>query len=159
MPKKSIKKNKTSNRVDCLWGIMCSMSSHDKDKNNISLFNVIDQLNIPDQIKEQVVGTGLGLEHELVFVFRRLLKTELCTERLVIDLKISAMDPEGKVLGEILTQMVLEPGKRILRFRVQNNAFKITKEGDYVYKAEIIQPGEDSFTLAAEIPYIVQFID
>ena len=33
--------------VRCVWGLLCSLSSIDQEKKNISLFNVIEQLNIP----------------------------------------------------------------------------------------------------------------
>ena len=160
MPKKAITtKKKTSDRVDCIWGLTCSLSSIDQQRNNISLFNVIDQLSIP---KSEVDNLGkvevvIPLEHEVVFVWRRLLHRDLCTDKVVTDVKISSLDPDGKIMGEVITQLWFEPGKRVMRFRVQNSSFKITKEGDYIYRAEIIQPGTDKFERVMDIPYNVVF--
>lgn len=158
----SIEGKKTSDKIDCLWGLVCSLSSVDQQRNNISVFNVIDQLNIPkNNILQHEIKSNdfnISLEHEIVFVWRRLLSQEMCDNKVVTDVKISSISPTGEKLGEILTQLVFEPKMRILRFRVQNNAFKIKGQGDYVYRIEIIQPGTTEFTFATEVPYNVRFV-
>lgn len=161
MPKKVVAtKKKTSDRIDCLWGLVCSLSSIDLQRNNISLFNVIDQLSIPKLGIKDIgkVKIEVSLEHEVVFTWRRLLNRNLCTNQVIADVKLSSIDPDGNKMGEVITQLRFAPGERLMRFRVQTNSLKITKEGDYIYRAEIIQPGMDTFEHVMDIPYNVQFV-
>lgn len=152
---------KTKDRIDCLWGLVCSLSSIDQQRNNISLFNVIDQLTLPKTRLPKPDEKGffmINLEHEIVFVWRRLLRQDLCKEVSGVDLKISSIDPNGKVLSEIATQLNFKDKQRIVRVRVQTGGFKISTEGDYLYRVEIIQPGTDKFEKAFEIPYNVRLV-
>jgi hypothetical protein len=160
MPNVSKKKVKPNN-VKCVWGLVCSLSSIDQQKNNISLFNVIDQLNIPSQFKEQVDKEGvisIGLEHEIVFLLRRTMPLHLCTDNVLLDMKISLVDPKGKLLAELLNSLSFEPKIRTLKYRVQNNLVRISTEGDYVYRAEIAHHGTNKFERVFEVPFSVQFI-
>jgi hypothetical protein len=159
MPK--VKKQKhIPDRVDALWGLVCSMSSVDHKRNNISLFNVIDQLSIPKSIIEsaETLPLSINVEHELVIVWRRVMPHYLCTNALRLDVKISNIDPAGKVLSEILTQIDFSPKLKIIRMQVQNQFFHITNEGDYIYRIEAVQNGTTDFEQMLDIPYFVQFI-
>ncbi len=138
------------------------MAAIDQQKNNISLFNVFDQITVPVQVKDEIKSSpqknaSVRLEHEIVLLWRRVLPPLLCDSEINTDVKISVIDPVGKVLGEILTTLRFEIGKRILRQRIQNNALIITTEGDYVYQAEIMQPNTKSFSAPFRIPFYVHF--
>lgn len=147
--------------IKCVWGIVCSQSSIDQQKNNISLFNVIDQLNIPKDefvkvIKEGKEGMMVQESHEIVTMWRRTIDPQLYDTDIETEMNISFVDPDGNVVNEAKAPMKFEAGKRNLRFRVQNNMFKVTKRGDYIYRIEIKQPGSNIFTKAFEIPLHVQ---
>jgi len=167
MPKKDItpksKKSKlSSDRIDCMWGIICSLSSIDQQRNNISIFNIIDQLTLPKKILAEELKTKsivqIGLEHELVILWRRAMPLHLCHNRLVVDVKISSIDPNGAIVGEVLNQIEFKPGNKIMRMRLQTMFLNITAEGDYVYKIEAIQPNETNFKALFSVPYLVQFL-
>jgi hypothetical protein len=162
MPKENKIPNKPTH-VRCVWGLVCSLSSIDQQRNNLSLFNVIDQLNIPIAFKKQAEVDKtevieIGFEHEIVFLLRRTLTAELCSDPLVLDMKLSLIDPAGKVLTELLRPLEFKAGNRVLRYRVQNNGFRLSCGGDYVYRAEISGQGSNKFELVAEVPFYVHFI-
>jgi hypothetical protein len=156
MAKKTVVKKKSVEPIKCVWGLVCSMSAIDQENNNISLFNVIDQLNIKDsefsKLKKGNSVLGLNLAHELNLLWRRTLPLNLCVEKILTDVKLRLIDPNGKVLNEILTPLQFPGGKRLMRFRIRIDGFKVTIPGDYVYKIEIIQPGSDKFTPILEVP-------
>ena len=139
--------------VNCLWGLICSMSALDQQKNNISLFNVINQINVPAENFNKTENFFLPVPHELIVVFRRMLETKLCTDVLIIDVKVSLVDPSGKVLNELLVPIKFEVGKRIMRFRFQIPGFKLTTTGDYVYRIEAKQPMVEKMQKINEIPF------
>ena len=114
-----------------MWGLLCSMSAIDQQQNNISLFNIIDQLNIPRGEFEKVTHEKntllLPISHELVLLWRRMLDTDLSSEPIRTELKLSLIDPKGKVLNELLTTLEIPSQKRSVRFRIQNNFFTVLR--------------------------------
>lgn len=156
------RKSKTADKINIIWGLVCSLSSTDLERNNISLFNVIDQLQIPKDFfakQSQDSKKVIGLNHELVLVCRRLMPLEFCTNEVTTDLKITSVDPNGLVLGEILAPVVFKPGNRINRLKVQHNSFTITVPGEYFYKVQIVQAGEVQLSQIFEVPYLVTSVE
>ena len=142
-------------QVSCVWGLLCSLSSIDSERNNISLFNVIDQINIPQQAFTQNTPFIIDFSPELVLLWRRILPVELCDFDIGIDTKISLVDPQGKVLQEKLLPVFFKKGMRNTRARVHINGLTLTVPGDYSYHVEVVQPGATTFTKALEIPFFV----
>lgn len=153
------KKNKPEVKeyVNCLWGIVCSMSAIDQEKNNISLFNVISQLSVPEEVfeKSKEVPVLVQHVHELVVVFRRAVESKYCDNELIIDVKISLIDPTGKALSEIISPIKFDIGKRTMRFRIQLPGFPLTTSGDYVYRIEVRQPTSKDLVKVDEVPFEV----
>ena len=160
--KKQIK-NKATTSIKCVWGLLCSMSAIDQQQTNISLFNIIDQLNIPrgefEKIKQDKSNLLLPISHELVLFWRRTLGINLSDEYIRTELKLSLVDPRGKILSELLTTLEMPSQKRSVRFRMQNTVFTVTEPGDYVYRIEIIQPDGKDFMEVLQIPFLVCQID
>jgi|GEM_PF-2087056 len=157
--KKTITK-KANKEVDCLWGLICSLSSIDQQINNISLFNVISEISLPSNpFSEEKKEFFAPMPHELVVVFRRTVGSFFCTNELVIDIKVSLIDPKGNVIHEILTPIPFKIGLRTMRSRFQMPGFKLTDFGDYVYRIEIRQPDSQILQRVNEIPFEVKVID
>lgn len=145
--------NKNPKHIDCLWGLICSMSAIDQQNNNISLFNIINQINVPFGTFGKEKDFISPRPHELMVVFRRVVPSKLCTNVLVLDVKVSLIDPLGKALSEMLVPIKFDAGKRIMRFRFQIPGFKLTNPGDYVYRVETRQPSSDQMEKVSEIPF------
>lgn len=145
--------------VRCVWGLICSLSSIDQERNNISLFNVIDQLNIPEDLFVQQKQEGkpliFPLAHELVLLWRRTISAEFATEPLQTDFKISIFDPTGKAIQETIAPLILEKNIRTMRLRIKLMGFPLTVPGDYVYRIELRQPNKETFEGEYEIPFFV----
>lgn len=164
MAKKDITKKKSSGeQIRCVWGLLCSMSSIDQERNNISLFNVINQLNIPSTNFEQAKKQGkegliVSHPHEITLYYRRILQTELCDEECIAETTVALIDPSGTTLYEVLQPIKFEAGKRGLYFRARQDAFKITAPGDYVYRIGIRQSQAEQPIKAFEIPLQVSSV-
>lgn len=149
------KKVKKYEHVNCLWGLMCTLSSIDQQRNNVSVFNVISQLNIPENLLNQDKGVNFIHPHEVIVVFRRALPMHLCNNKISVDVKVTLVDPNKNVLDELLSPIIFEAGKRIMRFRIQKHAIHLTTTGDYVYRIEVKQPGKSEFEKINEVPFEV----
>lgn len=154
-------KKTVQSSIRVMWGLLCSMSSIDQERNNISLINVITQINILDAdfVKAKSGGhKGLVLQsnHELVIMFRRMGLKGLDATDLNTDIKISLINPQGDVLGEILNTIVFPGSSRNYGHRVNMDGFFVTSEGDYEYRVFIFNRENNQFEQLYVIPFTVE---
>lgn len=155
------KENKdTKPLIDCVWGVICSLSSTDQDSKNISLFNLIDQFNIPQEFFEEQKKQGKSLifrlQHELILFFRRKIRTEISNAEMLTDIRIQIIDPQGIILEEKFIPFKFVTGKRNIRLRIPKIGVMASMAGDYVYKIDIKIPEESDFEKGIEIPFEVK---
>lgn len=157
MKKTSRKTNTVTFR--CVWGLLCSLSSIDQERNNISLFNVLEQINVPKEAfvaqEKEKKPIFIQYPHELVLLFRRSLKIEISNEELLADIRISTVDPNGIVLQQTLSPFKFIKDKKRMRFRFQANGFVISTPGDYVYRIEVKDESDKDFRNMLEVPFEV----
>jgi hypothetical protein len=149
-----------SGQIDFVWGHICSLSSIDQERNNISLFNVIDQLTIPAEAFGMYTSNNkpvlIQIEHELIFLLRRAIDPAILGgETIPVDLKVSLLDPRGTALIENLLSFNFPPARRF-RQRIKFPGFFITEPGDYVYKVEMREHDHVSFNKSCQIPVDVR---
>ena len=145
--------------VRCVWGLFCGSASIDQESNNISLFNIIDQINIskknfPKQNESKIIPSN----YEIVVLLRRLLNLDIDNEKFNIDIKLKLIDPNNKILREIVAPLEFERDKRNMRFRFKMDSFVVTIPGDYFYKIEIKQLEDKDFKTSYEIPFEVRSV-
>ena len=102
MPKRSDKQQRDTSPVRCVWGLLCSMSSIDQQRNNISLFNVIDELHLPADAFKANEKRRILFEHEIVTLWRKTMDTEIDDRTLRFDIGVSLFDPNGAVSKRML---------------------------------------------------------
>lgn len=142
--------------IQCLWGVLCSLSSIDQERNNISLFNVIDQLNLP--ISDKGVGERkvFPLPFELVTLWRRILNTNIDNSEITTDIEIKLLDPNERILQQTVAPIKFNRDSRRSRLRIKIIGLPITTIGDYVFEISVKQPGVDNLELAKTIPFEVR---
>lgn len=142
--------------MECIFGLLCSASIIDQELNNLSLYNVIDQLNIEKKLfkkaKSDETELQILLQHEIVTVWRTKLNPELYEFPMSMQLKVKLIDPTAKILNESLITMVIDKPNRRFKFRIRFNGIKITTPGDYIYRIESLNPDSSNFELEKEIP-------
>lgn len=154
-------KKVTKSNIRVMWGLLCSISSIDRERNNISLTDVITQINIPESDFEKVKSGGhkglmLPINHELVIMFRRIGLQGLDADDVNTDVKISLIDPKGEMLGEILTAITFPGATRNYGHRINMSQFTVTTEGDYEYRVSIFDKNSNEFEQLYEIPFTVE---
>jgi len=91
MAKKKVKTRQPVDHIKGVWGVLCSMSSVDQQRNNISLFNVIEQFNLPvaffEQQKKLKKTLVFPLPFEIVVCWRRVLNIGISDEEIVSEIK------------------------------------------------------------------------
>ncbi len=144
-----------------MWGLICSLSSIDQERNNISLSNVITQVNISKNDFENAEKGGhkgilVNIPHEIVIMFRRMVPTEVSTDDLRTDLKVSLVDSKGGTLGEILNTLYFPAKSKNLGHRINMNSFVVTSKGEYEYRVSLYNKEENIFDELYAIPFTVE---
>ena len=136
--KKEVSKRDLTPPVQCDLGVLCSLSSIDSERNNISLFNVIEQLNPVGNffLEQKKINKPLLLpiECEVVLLWRRLHDADIFDDEINTDFKLKFIDPFGKVLQETLSPLKIQKQKKRTRFRVRMNALPLTVPGNYKFR-------------------------
>lgn len=144
--------------VRSVWGLLCSGSSIDQEVNNLSLFNIIDQISLPqsefNKLTPETTQINANLPHEIILVWRTVMAQGL-NDGISTRLKVDLVNFDGTILATHLMPMQIPAGKRRFRFRIRIGEIVVTKPGDYCYKIYLQQNPESDFTLAEEIPFEV----
>lgn len=132
-----------------IWSIICSLSSIDVDSNNFSLFNCLEQINIPPfkDDKDNIIP----LIFEVISLWRGNENEEFKGEILLeID------DPNGKKLKEFQLNPVKQKGKKRLRTRIKIKGLPFTEIGEYIFKLKIRNNNHEDYHIACELPLEIQ---
>ncbi len=155
MPKSQIRK------IQHVWSILASGVSVDQESNNLSLFNVIDQIVIPkNQLVEMPIVTGekkpaIPIGFVVVSQWRKL------QENIDVkgDARIELLDPSGTMRQKAEFTINL-PGKiERFRSRVQWGGIRVTTSGTYIFKISLKEEGQDEFVPVGEAYLKIQIIE
>jgi len=140
-------------QVEHIWSILCSNSTLDKDSNNLSLFNLIEQLNV--NTKEDLKsGKAFNIPIALEFV-SRFKKNIVGALNLEVELKI--IDPESKTIGTFTKEIDFRKELRNFRLRNRFEGFRVTVPGTYYFEIGIRDKKTDPFTVVCRSPLEVKF--
>ena len=145
--------NKENNKIKHIWSLVCTSTAVDKISNNISLFNVIEQLNILI-VKEDLVKIGqktIPINFEIVNQFEILSKVNN------FEVRFDFLDPAGVCLMK--TEHKLEipnnSNTKNIRLIVKTNKINITSAGKYNISVNVKEPNKKDFIEVYKIPLTV----
>lgn len=147
------KKNKQN--VEHIMTTICNSASVDMDTNNLSLFNIIEEIQVnleiidnkPIDFKQK---KPVNIPFELISVWRRL-DTSVEVNS---DLKIVFKDPDDEVMQEINYKLEIKNLHQRMRIRIKSNGLNITKQGDYYFS--ILINKDNSFEEVVRVPVLVK---
>ncbi|MBI2004891.1 hypothetical protein HYS79_01865 [Patescibacteria group bacterium] len=142
--------------VRCLWGHLCSLSSIDNERNNLSLFNIIEQLNIPQGAFDEHVKTKkiiiIPADYEIVLLWTRTLDIDGINDALSFDFSLKVIDPTNKVIQQTIATANFPRESKRVRFRIRSNGMPVTIPGSYRFDVEVKRDGKDEFENTNGIP-------
>ncbi|MEX2054533.1 MAG: hypothetical protein WD883_03280 [Candidatus Colwellbacteria bacterium] len=139
------------------WNILCEKSVIDADSNNLSLNNIVEEIQI------EIPKDKLSAAEE---VKRVLFKCELIThwsreketsKDIPFGLKIEELGPENNTLNSMEHEAVFPKGKRRLRHRIKMDGFLVKEPGKYAFKISAREGKSDTYSLIGEVPIDVRF--
>ena len=121
-----------------VWALVCSSTSTDQNTNQVSIFNVIEEVTIgisgprpADVFKNGVV---VPLANELIALLQR---ADTSTKEIINECVVDVLDPFGISIGHVELPVKIEKDKQRSRINVKFNGFKVTSSGEYLYKISV----------------------
>lgn len=146
MEKTKNQKLKKLKKVSYIGSIFCNFSVIDQETNNLSVFNIIEEINIPSSALKESVDKNLKdtikvipMVVELITLWRKLIPSEEVNGRT----KVELIDPEKKVLQIIDNQLSIKSEHKTLRNRIRMSGIKVSKSGEYKFRVSASENGQE----------------
>lgn len=147
-------------KIKPLWSVVCASSIVDKETNNMSLINLIENLNITIQetpeVKAQYEKSGwyaTPINLKVVSHFHRIEKGS----DLSFSFQMQVIDPNGKALGHNAEgTMAFPKDLKNMRMVVALNGLPVAQSGQYHVAVQMKDVGEDTYLEIQKIPLEVQ---
>jgi hypothetical protein len=138
--------------VKHIWTVLCRSTSVDSKTNNISLFDVFENLKIsislPKQKKTPLLKkANIPVDYQIVSLWTHDLKRQ---DKLKI--KIVFKDPEGKELDIVTKDLILPADKKRMRDIIKVQGIVVGESGTYIFKIMVKEKGDKKFQSVAELP-------
>jgi hypothetical protein len=150
-----------SKNIKHAWSVLTQASVIDQQTNNISMQNIVEQLQVNVSEKSSAafklehpeVGNVLPINFPMqVISLWRSINPNVIPGG---DVEIGVFDTIGDLVQKIEFKLQFEAGKGRMRTIISIPTVNITDTGLYLFKVKIKEDGEDDFTEVAEIPFEV----
>lgn len=150
--KKNIKK---TNGIEHIWSLMCSDTIVDKGTNNLSVFNIIEELNF-NQSGKGMIGQANGKNSVVPINFNIavLFKLSLVLKN-NFRIRMDFVDPVGISLNSMEHNIEVPEKAKKIRFIARFNKMFVSLPGEYKVLISIKEIGEKSFKNVGSIPFLV----
>lgn len=135
--------------INLIYAVICSGSSIDGETNNVSLFNILDQITIYDHPKK---NGAVSIPFEIFTSWIRA-NPEIPGKGIQ---RILYKGPSGKTLGSVETMIDLSNAERF-RNRVKFSTLPVKTSGRHTFLIEYQEEGENKWKKVASIPLTIVF--
>jgi len=152
--------SKLNKKIQLAWSLLCSGVTIDKQSNNVSLYNIIEEVHIPREELEEIgddknKNLGIPLFFNLFSVWRRVSGIGTINS----DVKIEIIDPLGKKREAANRQIQFTEKSERFRLGIAWQGIKVSTSGIYTFKLLSKTEGEKSFSKSGETYLKVNIIE
>ncbi|MFH1601393.1 MAG: hypothetical protein ABIB61_00355 [Candidatus Shapirobacteria bacterium] len=134
-----------------IWSVICQKSLIDKETNNISLIEVLEEVSVnitsPGEINKKI---NIPFKYEVVNYWMKKGRVK------DVDIRIRLVDPDQKVIKSFINRLSIPPDKDRMRSRLRILGLELTRSGSYTFWIEIKEEGKKTFKRVAELPLEVK---
>lgn len=148
-------KNKIMDKITLNWSLLCSNTTLDSNTNNLSLFNVIEQINISvDEVafkehkEKKTEGFIVPFQGVLVSKFKK----RRPSEAVLFDFVVDFINPEGKALSQHAQTLDFKSGIKNMRVRNDIPVLPVLVNGEYNFVLKIREVGDKDFVEIGKVP-------
>jgi len=141
-----------------VWTILCSNNTVDRQSNNISLFNVIEQLkvNVPNSESKKNTKINTIFPSQLVTLWKRSnLKDR---SEIKAGVQVSFIGPDGVELQNLKYDIKFPQENRRMRFIVDMKNILLSKTGEYYFVISIKGAGDSGYEEVFRLPLEVHIV-
>ena len=137
-------------KVSHIWSVLCSSSSIDAEKNNITLINVLEQITLHPNEETKSIPKGAKKIINISFELVSFWKKNDTEEEVNIEGEAIFLDPHGERMGSLKFPIKIKNPTRRLRSRLQFKNLQVVESGDYTWQIKV-RDGDTDY-VATEIP-------
>lgn len=145
--------------IQNIFSVLCESSIIDKDTNNITINNVLEQIKIAvsldsTQLSQKDIPINTPIKYEIISLW----KEDKPNPNTNYNIELVIVDPDNKVIQSIPQKFKFENG--IVRHRsiFKINGFVATINGTYTFLIKIKAETENKFQEASRIPLDIEII-
>lgn len=135
--------------IDHVWTVVCSRAVIDIDSKNVSIQNVLEQINVAAELSPDFV---LGIPYEIVSFWVRSEAAMPAKGRS----RIMLVEPGGNTVPVAEMPIDLAEVERA-RHRVYCQGLRLTAAGRYVFRVELLEDDQHEWRPVASVPLRVVF--
>ena len=134
-----------------VWSVLCSKFILDKESNNLSLINVLEQINIKKGVELPVV---IPIEFHLVTLWMR----ESMNDPAKGQARILLKTPSDETLEALKYEIDLETSER-RRINLTMHGLPVSEVGYYYFQVKYRLPSSTRWKTVAQIPLKITYLD
>lgn len=138
--------------INHIWSLLCRRSVIDSETNNLSVYDILEQLTVDIKIKkgneDKATKINVPIEYEVISFWIK--ASEIKEFKGGIRLEI--VNPEGMVEKTFEQPLEIPKDKRRLRSRIRINGFVADMPGNYIFRISYKESTKEQYKKAADIP-------
>lgn len=132
-----------------VWSLLCRKSIIDKETNNISILEILEQVEVNASVPSNAVfPVKIPLSYELVSMWTR----EHASEKGTATIEISIVGPDGKVGESMVKELEFPPSIPRMRSRFRITGIEISKSGVYEFHVHVKEQADTDAVEVAVVP-------
>ena len=135
--------------IDHIWTVLCSRVVVDIESQNLSIQNVLEQLNLAAEPAPDLV---IGIPYDIASFWVRSEADTPAKGRS----RITLVDPSGAATSIVEMAIDLTQVERA-RHRIHCSGLRATGPGRYVFRVELLDDGQSDWRLVASVPLRIIF--
>ncbi|MBN2549898.1 MAG: hypothetical protein JXB15_12115 [Anaerolineales bacterium] len=136
--------------IQHVWSVLCQGSSIDSDSNRISLFNILESIQV---IADQGKIINLPIPFEIISLWVQ----DASHSPAQGETRVSYIQPSGDTKSISTTKLDLSEAA-FFRHRVIGRGLQLSGPGRYTFLVEFQNEGEEIWHSAASIPFFVYYL-
>jgi len=138
--------------INHIWSLLCRRSVIDSETNNLSLYDILEQLTVDVKIKkggeDKVTKINIPIEYEVISFWIKPPKIKESKS----GIKLEIINPDGKIEKTFEQPLEIPKDKRRLRSRIRIKGFVADKAGNYIFRINYKEGAKGQYIKAADIP-------
>ncbi len=146
-----------SNSIRHVWSVLCQKSVIDTETNNLSLYDILEELNIDIEFKgnepRSIDLVNVPFKYEVVSLWENNGKQNSLDGA---EIDVDFINPEGKILKEFKNILEVPKLKARMRTRLKIDGIGVSGEGAYMFNIKIKEKGQNTYKTVAKLPLTVK---